>query len=171
MHSRSQRQRGERIQTSLDHFVDVKTLASAMLSRGFSLASLSKHLNVIHQKLEFDAFDGPITNEMIKYAVRDTQTTWECYIELRNRFEVLGLTDLRPEKAYSEASIGKACLKKMGITPWQQSQPRFDPQQIANIVSTYFGGRSEVRIRREIKQVMLCDFLSMYPTVCTLMGL
>ena len=171
MHSRSQRQRGEKIKTSLDHFVDVKTIASALLSGGYSLASLSKHLNVVHQKLEFDQFDGPISDDMIKYAVRDTQATWECYVELRNRFNVLGLTDLRPEKAYSEASIGKACLKQMGIVPWQQSQPNFDPQKIANIVSTYFGGRSEVRIRREIKQVMLCDFLSMYPTVCSLMGL
>lgn len=171
MHSRSQRQRGEKIKTSLDHFVDVKTLASALLSGGYSLASLSKHLNVVHPKLAFDEFDGPISDDMIKYAMRDTQATWECYVELRNRFKVLELTDLRPEKAYSEASIGKACLKQMGIVPWQQSQPNFEPQKIANIVSTYFGGRSEVRIRREIKQVMLCDFLSMYPTVCSLMGL
>jgi hypothetical protein len=35
----------------------------------------------------------------------------------------------------------------------------------------YFGGRSEVRIRREITRVILCDFLSMYPTICTLMEL
>lgn len=171
MHSRSQRQRGQRINASLDHFVDVKTLASALLSSGYSLAGLSKHLNVVHQKLDFDEFDGPISDDMINYAMRDTQATWECYVELRNRFKVLGLSNLRPEKAYSEASIGKACLKQMGIVPWQQSQPDFEAQKIANIVSTYYGGRSEVRIRREIKQVMLCDFLSMYPTVCSLMGL
>ena len=40
------------------------------------------------------------------------------------------------------------------------------------IMSTYYGGRSEVRFRRvRIAQVLYCDFLSMYPTVCTLMGL
>lgn len=33
------------------------------------------------------------------------------------------------------------------------------------------GGRSEVRLRRSLAQVLYCDFLSMYPTVCTLMGL
>jgi transcriptional regulator with XRE-family HTH domain len=38
-------------------------------------------------------------------------------------------------------------------------------------MSAYFGGRSEVHLRREIVQVLHCDFLSMYPTVCTLMGL
>lgn len=38
-------------------------------------------------------------------------------------------------------------------------------------MSTYYGGRSEVHIRRQAVQVLYCDFLSMYPTVCTLMGL
>ena len=38
-------------------------------------------------------------------------------------------------------------------------------------MGSYFGGRSEVRIRREMRQVILCDFLSMYPTDCTLMNL
>jgi hypothetical protein len=38
-------------------------------------------------------------------------------------------------------------------------------------MSTYFGGRSEVHLRRSTERVIYCDFLSMYPTVCTLMGL
>ena len=38
-------------------------------------------------------------------------------------------------------------------------------------MSTYYGGRSEVHWRREAVPVLYCDFLSMYPTVCTLMGL
>ena len=50
-------------------------------------------------------------------------------------------------------------------------QPDVPPHLLGIILSTYFGGRSEVRIRREACQVVLCDFLSMYPTVCTLMGL
>ena len=49
--------------------------------------------------------------------------------------------------------------------------PDFPPQMLANIMGSYFGGRSEVRIRRQLCQVVLCDFLSMYPTACTLMGL
>ena len=38
-------------------------------------------------------------------------------------------------------------------------------------MATYYGGRAEVRIRREITRILYCDFRSMYPTVCTLMGL
>jgi hypothetical protein len=38
-------------------------------------------------------------------------------------------------------------------------------------MSSYFGGRAEVHIRRTIVPTLYCDFASMYPTVCTLMGL
>jgi hypothetical protein len=59
----------------------------------------------------------------------------------------------------------------MGIAPWRQLQSDFPPEMLGRILSSYYGGRSEIRIRREARQVILCDFLSMYPTVCTLMGL
>lgn len=169
--ARSERGRRQYNRPRRGHFVDVKTLANALFARGFSLADLSKFLKVENPKLDFDDFAGPVSDTMIEYAVRDVQTTWECYLELTERLAALGLPNLLPEKAYSEASIGKAYLKEMGIIPWQICQPQFPRQMIANIMSTYFGGRSEIRIRRELRQVTMCDFLSMYPTVCTLMGL
>jgi hypothetical protein len=39
------------------------------------------------------------------------------------------------------------------------------------MLSSYFGGRSEVHHRRIISEVTYCDFRSMYPTCCTLMRL
>ena len=71
----------------------------------------------------------------------------------------------------SEAGIGKAYLKEMGIQPWRAVQPDFPDAMIGIIMSSYYGGRSEIHLRRVITQVLYCDFLSMYPTVCTLMGL
>jgi hypothetical protein len=71
----------------------------------------------------------------------------------------------------SEASIGKAYLKQMNIRPWRKLQPDVPAKLIGLIMSTYFGGRAEVHLRRTVCQVLYCDFLSMYPTVCTLMGL
>ncbi len=169
--TKTERRRGLNNRPRRGHFVDVKTLANALFARGFSLADLSKFLMVKNPKLDFDDFTGPVNESMIEYAARDVQTTWECYVELTARLAALGLPKLSPDKAYSEASIGKAYLKEMGIVPWQQCKSQFPRQMLANIMSTYFGGRSEVRIRRELRQVMMCDFLSMYPTVCTLMGL
>jgi hypothetical protein len=81
----------------------------------------------------------------------------------------LNLTHL--SRILSEASIGKAYLKQMNIRPWQKLQSDAPKELIGLVMSTYFGGRAEVHLRRTICQVLYCDFLSMYPTVCTLMGL
>ena len=169
--SRSQRKRGQDMPVRRGHFLDVKTLAGALFARNFSLASLCDFLKVEHPKLDFDNFAAPISDDMIRYGVADVQATWECYRIALARFDQLGLTGARPEKIFSEASIGKAYLKAMGIQPWRKMQPDFPRHLLAKIMGGYFGGRSEVRIRRELRQVMLCDFLSMYPTVCTLMRL
>jgi hypothetical protein len=169
--SRGQRKRGMRNAVRRGHFIDVATLSNALLARGFSLAGLSKFLAAQNPKLDFDDFDGPITDEIVSYAIRDVQTTWECYQVVMARFNALKLSRSQPEKIYSEAGIGKGYIREMGIRAWRDCQPDFPAKIIARILGTYYGGRSEVRIRREIRQVMLCDFLSMYPTVCTLMGL
>src|SRR5262245_65922009 len=62
-------------------------------------------------------------------------------------------------------------MLQMCTTPWRELQPDMPPELLGIIMSTYYGGRSEVHIRRQITRVLYCDFLSMYPTVCTLMGL
>lgn len=169
--SRGRRKRGMKSPVRRGHFLDVKTLAGALFARNFSLASLCSFLKIEHPKLDFDDFSAPIGPDMIRYAVADVQATWECYQAALARFTQLGLDGTKPEKIYSEASIGKAYIKAMGIQPWRKVQPDFPSGMTAKIMSTYFGGRSEIRIRREMRQVMLCDFLSMYPTVCTLMSL
>ena len=99
------------------------------------------------------------------------QVTWECFCELRCKFNEHKFTHAPPHKVFSEASIGKAYFREMNIRSWRELQPDFPDYLIGIILSTYSGGRSEVHHRRIISQVAYCDFLSMYPTVCTLMGL
>jgi hypothetical protein len=168
--SRSARKRGG-VPVRRGFFVDCKTLGAALFAKSFTLKSLSKELKVKHEKLSTDEYGGPITAEFLEYAVGDVQTTWECYEELVRRYDALGLKDTLPPQIFSEASIGKAYLKAMGVKPWREKQWDVPAALLAKIVASYFGGRSEVRIRRELHQVILCDFVSMYPTVCTLMGL
>lgn len=169
--SRGQRNRDMPTPVRRGYFVDLHTLSVSLFSRGFTLGSLSRFLAVPNPKLEFNQFDGPVTDAMLAYAVRDVQATWECYAALLEKLDRLGMADLRPEEIYSEASIGKGNLREMGVVPWRVVQPDFPPEMLGPMLSSYYGGRSEVRNRREIRQVMLCDFLSMYPTVCTLMRL
>jgi hypothetical protein len=152
-------------------FVDVKTIAAALLSQSFSLASLSRFLDILHKKQASEQHGGSLTEEYIAYCVTDVQATWECFCALSGKFESHRLNETRLSQILSEASLGKAYLKEMGIRPFREVQPDFPDAVTGIILSTYYGGRSEVRLRRVQTQVLYCDFLSMYPTVCTLMGL
>ena len=152
-------------------FVDVRTIAGALLSQPFSLDALARHLKTKTQKAKTDEHGGVLSDQYLRYAVTDVQATWECYLALSERFSEhdLGLTRL--SQILSEASLGKAYLRQMGVRPWRELQPDFPNTLLGAIMSSYFGGRAEVHLRREVRQVLYCDFLSMYPTVCTLMGL
>jgi hypothetical protein len=153
------------------YFVDVKTLAAALTSKSHSLASLSDLLKVPTPKKESDEHGGVLTPDYVRYGLRDVQSTWECFDVLARRFEGFGLRDTGLYELYSEASLGKAYLRTMGVKPWQEVQRGFPLHLVGAIMSAYFGGRAEVHIRRQITPVVHTDFLSMYPTVCTLMGL
>jgi hypothetical protein len=165
----SWRKHGMRVSAYRGHFVDTKTLASALLSRRFSLQALAAHLNTPAQKHETDEH-GVITEAYLHYARADVQVTWECFQELTKRYAEHGLAK-NPDRMISEASIGKAYLQQMGIKPLLGCDPSFPRQRFAEIFCAYYGGRAEVRIRREIREVLYCDFKSMYPTVNSLMGL
>jgi hypothetical protein len=162
--------RGDRMDAERGFFIDVKTLAAALTSASHSLASLSKLLGVT-PKSPLDDYSGPLTHEKIHYGMNDVQATWDCYAKLAEKFAAYQLADADVRDLYSEASLGKAFLHAMHVRPWREMQPTFPPSLIGQIMSTYYGGRAEVHIRREITPVIHCDFLSMYPTVCTLMGL
>jgi hypothetical protein len=169
--ARSVRKRNDGVSVRRGFFVDVSTFATAQFARSFTLKSLAEFLEVENRKLATEEHGGPLTRKYIEYAARDAQATWECYQKLLKRYRTFGLEDTPAHKIYSEASLGKAHLKAMNVQRWREVQGDVPPRVLAIIMASYFGGRSEVRIRRELRQVILCDFLSMYPTVCTLMGL
>ena len=152
-------------------FIDLKTIAAALLSRSFNLASLADFLKTPTRKAESGGHGKQLNERYLRYAVQDVQATWECYQALRDRYALHSLEETPMGKILSEASLGKAYLKQMGVRPFHEVQPDFPNHLTGKTMSAYFGGRAEVRWRREIRQVLYCDFLSMYPTVCTLMGL
>jgi hypothetical protein len=152
-------------------FIDVRTLAAGLTGQSHSLKSLSRLLKTPHQKSELDDYGAPITDEFLEYVENDVFATWECFERLQAQYDSYKLTKTPSHKIYGEASIGKAYLKQMGVGKWRPLQPKFPPALVGKIMSTYYGGRSEVRLRRTVARVLYCDFLSMYPTVCSLMDL
>lgn len=168
--ARSLRRYGRRIEQR-GHFVDVKTLAGALLGGGFSLGSLATHLRTAHQKLDADGeHGGPLTTAYLTYARTDVQVTWECFARLRDQYASYGL-EAPISRIYSAASIGKALLRQMGVQSLRTLQPDFPPELSGQIMASYYGGRAEVHERRIVRQVLYLDVHSMYPSVCVLQGL
>lgn len=168
---RGQRRRNVVAPSRRPAFVDISTLAIALLSGTFSLGGLAKHLNTPHQKLGTDEHGKALTPEYLDYAVQDVQVTWECFVELRRRYAEHGLEQTPVHRILSEASLGKGYLREMGIRPLREVQPDFPDTLTGKIMEPYYGGRTEVHQRRVVMQVLYCDFTSMYPSVSTLMGL
>jgi hypothetical protein len=91
-------------------FVDLKTLAGALLSESHTLESLSKLLKVPNPKLSTDEHGGTLKPEYVRYGLRDVQATWECFEALTQQMVGLRLAETTPSSLFSEASLGKAYL-------------------------------------------------------------
>lgn len=151
------------------HFLDLRTLAFALTDRGYSLESACEAFGVEHGKQRV-AEHGRITEEYIDYNRRDVLATSELARKLLEEYARHPIS-LQPTKAYSGASIGKAYLGEMGITPILERQPDFPEAFLGFAQSAFFGGRTSAHIRKVAVPVVYTDFLSMYPTVNSLMGL
>jgi hypothetical protein len=151
------------------HFLDLRTLAFALTNTSHSLKSACKAFGVKHGKEEAKEH-GKVTPEYIDYCRRDVLATTELYLKLAEEYSRHPI-DLPITQAYSPASITKAYLKAMGVQPLLERQHDFPKWVLGAGMEAYFGGRAECRIRRVPLPVVYLDFLSMYPTVCTLMQL
>ncbi|MFC7291192.1 DNA polymerase [Hirschia litorea] len=167
---RGMRKKGLKVEPHRGYFIDIRTIAMALTSRKHSLKGLAQFLKVETQKQETEEHGGPITEAYLDYARADVQATWECYVKLKAQYDSHGL-ETPQHRILSEASIGKAYLKQKQVKPLLECQTDLHREDIGPIMSAYFGGRAEARIRREITQVHYADFKSMYPTVNALMGL
>lgn len=150
-------------------FLDLRTLAFALTNQSYSLAAACKAFAVEHGKQRVTEH-GVITETYIDYNRRDVLATWELFLKLSAEFQRHPI-DLAITHTYSPASIGKAYLQAMGITPVLERQPDFPPDVLGYAMAAYYGGRAECRIRKVPVPVVYLDFVSMYPTVCTLMHL
>ena len=147
-------------------FLDLRTLAFALTDRGHTLETACEAFGVPYVKREVE--HGVITREYIEYCREDVQATQrlaECTLREFLRHPV----QLPAVRAFSPATIGRAYLKQMRVRLPRDRQT-FDDRVHGWAMSAYFGGRAECRIRKVPVPVVYCDFASMYPTVCALMG-
>src|ERR1700719_422355 len=151
------------------HFLDVRTLAWALFNKSFSLKKACIELKTEHQKTEDHDPTGEVTPEEIEYAREDGRCTVDVLNALKREFDKHPI-DLKPYHAYSPASVAKSYLDQMGIIrPAEKfSVPN---ERLGIAMQSYYGGRSETRIRCAEVPVVPVDFTSEYPSVCALLGL
>ncbi len=150
------------------HFLDLRTLAFVLTDRGHSLASACKAFGVEQGKLAVEEH-GVITPEYIDYNRRDVEATAALAAKLLEEYDRFDV-ELQETQAFSPASLGKAHLRKMGIAPVLERQT-IEKRYLGYAQSAFFGGRTSAHIRKVPVPVVYTDFLSMYPTVNSLMGL
>jgi DNA polymerase elongation subunit (family B) len=152
------------------YFLDVQNLSKVLLlKKHISLEEAAKMLNTPTQKMK-GAEHGKVTNKYIDYDTTDVQVTYEVYKALIKELEVYQI-NMPPTRIYSEASIGKYALEKLGIKPFLEMNQDFPDQTIGNVMTSYFGGRTECKTRKKPTKVTVLDFTSMYPTVSMKMDL
>lgn len=147
-------------------FLDLRTLAFALFDESYRLDRLCRELG-IKGKLKHEP-TGRISVKEIDYCREDVRATMDALNALKDEFDRHPI-DLYPDRAYSPASIAKAYLDAMGVTPPLQ---KFKvPNQILGIgMQAYYGGRCETRLRLTEVPVIPTDFTSNYPTVNALLG-
>jgi hypothetical protein len=150
-------------------FLDLRTLGFALTDKKRSLEGACELFHVGGRKTRLTEH-GKVTPQYIDYNINDTLITYDLYLKMVERYDSFHLA-LSPEKAYSPASIGKQYLKRMGVKPFLEQNPDFSREVLGYVMSTFYGGRSEVRIRKRPKRVRYMDFASLYPSLFTLMDL
>jgi hypothetical protein len=151
------------------HFLDLRTLAFALTDKSYTLEKACEDFGVEHGK-EHAERHGIVTERYVDYNRRDVLATSELAVKLLEEYDKHDI-ELQETKAYSPASIGKAYLRRMGIEPILKRQSDFPYSYLGHAQSAFFGGRTSAHIRKVPIPVVYTDFLSMYPTVNSLMGL
>lgn len=152
-------------------YVDCRTLAAALTGKPTTLRHTAATYGVA-PKGDIDTY-GKINNEAVDYCRQDVQTTAELFVALIADFAAHPI-DLQPHQVYSSASIAKAYLAAMRLTPLLApggAGADTSDQVLGIAMSAFYGGRAECHIRKHPVPVRLVDFTSMYPTVNALMGI
>jgi hypothetical protein len=147
-------------------FLDLHTFAAALLDKSFGLDDPCMCLKV-PGKVKHEP-TRRINDDEITYCRGDVRATAEALNGLKREFDLHPL-NLRPDRAYSPASIAKAYLDEMGIVaPGKKFRVPHDLHGIS--MQAYYGGRAECRVRWLEVPVVHTDFTSEYPTVNALLG-
>src|SRR6202521_635552 len=156
------------------HFLDLRTLLWALYNKSYSLRRACDNEDGpfkgqnLPQKQDHEP-TGKVTPEEIEYARQDGRCTVALLNAAKREFDKHPL-DLKPWARSPPASVAKSYLDAMGITR-PSEKFKISDSDLGIAMQSYYGGRSETRIRCAEAPVVPVDFTSEYPTCCALLGL
>jgi hypothetical protein len=147
-------------------FLDLHTLASALHSESYSLDKACAVFGV-PGKLKHEP-TGKISSAEIDYCREDVRATTDLLNAMRREFDLHPIK-LPADRAYSPASLAKAYLDAMGVTP-PKDKFKTAHRVLGIAMQAYYGGRAECRVRHVQVPIVHTDFTSQYPSVNALLG-
>ena len=152
------------------YFLDIQRIARVLTDKKkISLKEACEIFNTKTKKMGVEEH-GKINDKYIEYMITDVKCTYELYCKIKEEYATYSI-NLPLTQVFSSASMGKQALRQLGIKSFLEQNPEFPKQLIGNIMSAYFGGRCECKIRKTPVLVTTLDFTSMYPSVMILMEL
>jgi hypothetical protein len=157
------------------HFLDLRTFLWALYNKSHSLRSACDNKRGPFKGQNLPQKDkhpptGEVTPDEIEHCRQDVRCTIALLNACKQEFDKHSDIDLKPWNAYSPASVAKAYLKAMRI---ERPTVKFKVpnKKLGPWLQSYYGGRSECRIRHEVVSVVPVDFTSEYPSCCANLGL
>jgi hypothetical protein len=146
--------------------LDLRHLVFALTDKKLSLEGAAKVFGLPDQKLPI-VTHGVISEAYIDYNRQDVALTVQVLEAAKVEWDRHPI-EVAPDRVMSPAGMAKGYLHRLGlILPMRKF--KIPPEILGAAQVAYFGGRTEVRVRRVPVPVAYVDFRSMYPTVNALM--
>jgi hypothetical protein len=152
------------------HFLDVQNLACIFTNK--KRLSLEKACEIFDTKVKKQKSEehGTISESYLDYLVDDVIGTYQVYRKILEEYKHYNIK-IPLTKIFSSASLGKALFEELSIEKFNDLNLNFSSKILGKVMSAYFGGRCECKMRKTPTKVDVLDFTSMYPTLTLLMGL
>jgi len=164
-------------------FLDLQTLSFALTGTPMSFQAAAKTF-LPEEEAEASALLDSRTHRLARItpaalasARKGVGILFRLFVRLWEGYNAFEFATWEPEscqesqatpitRIFSPASLAKATFKKMGLSP-----PGGSPRAQGIAMAAFYGGRTEVALRKVLVPARLLDFTSQYPAVFTLLNL
>lgn len=151
--------------------LDTMTLGTALLGPGDgSLKGMGKRFRCEIQKSDTEEHHELLSPSYISYMINDVLATINLLEKEVDIFKQ-HMLEKPLSSMYSVASLGKGYYEKIGIPPFMEAHSNVPKWVYDCAMKSFYGARSEIKMRLTPVEIRYCDFKSQYTTANALLGL